>query len=125
MSSHFDTYVLKPGDTHEFRPTGESEGAELSVLWGDLEKGPVWILFRFPPGYRAPMHWHTSDYHAVVLSGEAKHWIVGEEEPAVGHGSGTCWFQPGKQVHGDFNSGDDPVLILIYLPDGLDFIPAE
>ena len=125
MSSPFAEYQLIPGDTHEFRPTGESEGAELTVLWGDLQRGPVGILFRFRAGYRAPMHWHTSDYHAVVLSGKSKHWIEGQDEPAEGHGPGTYWFQPGKQVHGDFNAGDEPVLIFIYMPNGLDFIPAQ
>jgi quercetin dioxygenase-like cupin family protein len=68
-----------------FMPTGDMKweatpGAPPEVkgvtLWGDPTKGPYGGIQKFPPGFSAPLHTHSSDMHAVVLSGI---FVVGPE----------------------------------------------
>jgi quercetin dioxygenase-like cupin family protein len=61
-----------------FMPAGDMKweatpGAPPDVkgvtLWGDPTKGPYGGIQKFPPGFSAPLHTHSSDLHAVVISG--------------------------------------------------------
>ena len=77
------------------------DGTQLAGLWGDPERGPSAMLIKVKKG-AMPLHYHTADYHLVVLEGRVKHWAEGESESnAKALGPGSYWFQPGGQVHGD------------------------
>jgi uncharacterized protein DUF4437 len=61
-----------------FMPAGDMKweatlGAPPDVkgvtLWGDPVKGPYGGIQKFPPGFSAPLHTHSSDIRAVVISG--------------------------------------------------------
>lgn len=50
-------------------PPNSPPGLKQAVLWGNPEKGPHGALNKFPAGFEAPLHHHTTDYRAVVISG--------------------------------------------------------
>ncbi len=80
---------------------GRPDGPRIAVLWGDPATGPSAMLFDLPK-VSLPLHYHTADYHLVVIEGKVKHWS--EEESEAGAkvlGPGSYWFQPGGKVHGD------------------------
>jgi hypothetical protein len=46
-------------------------GAKFAVIDGDpAAKGLVTLRLRMPPGYKIPPHWHPTDEHVTVPSGE-------------------------------------------------------
>jgi quercetin dioxygenase-like cupin family protein len=52
--------------------------------------------------YGGSLHFHSSDYHLVLLQGTMRHWAEGEQEAeAKPLGPGSFWFQSGNQAHGD------------------------
>lgn len=124
--SHGEGYVLHGLDDLQFGPVMPGLDAEMALLWGNPAAGPFAMMLRFPPGYEAPMHTHSSDYHAVIVDGGARHWIEGEDRDAAPiHGPGTYWFQPAGQVHGDANPTDAPVTVFLYFPGPIDFRPVQ
>jgi hypothetical protein len=75
--------------------------AQIAVLWGDPTKGPSDMLLRFKKT-AGGFHYHTSDYHLVLLQGTMKHYAEGQQESdSKDYGPGSHWFQPGNQVHSD------------------------
>jgi quercetin dioxygenase-like cupin family protein len=119
-------YEIKSFEDLEFVPFAEGSPLELAVLWGDMATGPVGFIVRVPGGTAEPMHSHTSDYRAIVLEGQALHWIDTEDKDSVEPvGEGGYWFQPADQVHGDANPTDEPTLALIIFDGPVDFVPAE
>jgi quercetin dioxygenase-like cupin family protein len=123
--AHLGGYDIRSFDDLEFAPV-EGLPIEMSVLWDDPATGPSGFLVRIPPGFEYPMHSHTSNYRTVIIEGSALHWIEGEDKGAVEPvGNGGYWAQPGGQVHGDANVGDQPWLGLVIFDGPLDFIPAE
>lgn len=76
---------------------GAPPGPMLSTLWGDPTKGAYAAIEKFPAGFSAPLHTHSSDHKIVVISGT---WIHGEEgKPEVRAGAGSYLFQPKNQRH--------------------------
>lgn len=119
-------YEIKAMEDLKFVPFGEGSPVQMSLLWGDPATGPVGFLLKIPPGFDAGMHSHTSNYRAVILDGKALHWIDSEDKAAVKPvGEGGYWSQPGGQVHGDANPGDQPALALVIFDGPVDFIPAK
>ena len=87
---------FKPGD-----PT-RANAIETIVLRGDPAAGQSSMYMRMGKSTGGGLHVHTSDYDAVVIKGEAKHWQRGETEAnATVLKAGSYWFQPGGQPHGD------------------------
>ena len=68
-----------------------------AVLWGDPAKGPHGALLKFPAGFEAPLHHHTADHHAVVISGTAILTPEGEAGKRLGPGSSFSF--TGKKKH--------------------------
>lgn len=50
-------------------PKDSPPGVQLAVLWGNPEKGAHGAEHKFPGGFEAPLHHHTSAYKGVVISG--------------------------------------------------------
>jgi len=113
-------------DDLEWVPMMEGSPAEITILWGDPAVGPVGLLIRIPPGFEAPMHWHTSNYHAVVVQGTHQHWIDGEDRAAAADlGPGSYFRQVNKEVHADANVGADQVIAFVYFDGPVDEIMKE
>ena len=70
---------------------------KTAVLWGDPAKGAHGALHKFPAGFEVPLHHHTADHHAVVVSGTAIMTPEGEAGKRLGPGS-TFSFT-GKKKH--------------------------
>jgi len=108
--------VVVPFEQAQFVPIDPSrpDGPQIAVLWGDRATGPFAMYLRMPEG-SSPLHYHTADYHLVVIQGEMKHWSAGErEEDAAVLGPGSYWFQPGGQAHGDSCLSDVCVMFVTF-----------
>jgi len=66
---------------------GSPEGVMMAVLWGDPEKGGHGAIHKFPAGFKAPLHTHSADLHAVVISGTIIHGDSAGKETRLGPGS--------------------------------------
>jgi hypothetical protein len=119
-------YALVPAGTAKFGPLIPGQpGPEFAVVSGDPKVGPVAGFLKLPKG-AAPMHWHSSDYYAVTLEGQTKHWLPGKEADAKSNAPGTAWFQPGGSAattHGD-ECLSDHCLTFIVMTGKFDFTPA-
>jgi quercetin dioxygenase-like cupin family protein len=72
-------------------------GPMIAVISGDPAKGAYTGIEKFPAGFSAPLHTHSSDHKVVVISGT---WIHGEEgKPEVKLGPGSYLFQPANKKH--------------------------
>jgi anti-sigma factor ChrR (cupin superfamily) len=75
----------------ELDPT--APGVKIAEVWGDHTKGAYGAFIKFPPGFSAPLHWHTNPAKIVVISGT---FIAGPEgKPEVRLGPGSYYYQPG------------------------------
>jgi uncharacterized protein DUF4437 len=115
--------LLIPAGDAKFAPNDPSQpqGPQSAILNGDPKSGPVSFLLKYRG--TSPLHSHTSDYQAVLISGSAAHYAEGKDGEAKASGPGTFWFQPGKQVHGDRCESEE-CIIYVSMPGGMDFIPA-
>ena len=68
-------------------------GVKIADLWGDHTKGAYGAFIKFPAGWSAPLHTHTSTMKVVILSGTFIHGPEGK--PEVRLGAGSYFLQPG------------------------------
>ena len=100
------------------------DGPQIGVLWGDPASGPSAMFLKVKRG-QGRLHYHSSDYHLVLLQGTAKHWAEGQQEADVKPlGPGSFWFQPGKEAHGD-SCLTDECLMFVKWADKRDATLAE
>src|SRR5689334_2534197 len=118
-------FKIVPAASLAYKPVDPSkpDGPAMALVTGDLETGGGFFL-KLPPGSKPGLHTHSSDYHAVVVSGAPKHWIAGEEKKAKPLGVGSYWFQPGNQPHGDECTGTEPCVLYLVVMGKFDFAPA-
>jgi len=62
-------------------------GVKIADVWGDHTKGAYGAFIKFPAGFAAPLHTHTSDYKIVVVSGTFVQAPEGKPEFRLGPGS--------------------------------------
>ena len=68
-------------------------GVKIVDVWGDHAKGAFGAFLKFPAGFAAPLHTHTSDYKIAIVSGTM---IQGPEgKPEFRLGPGSYLMQPG------------------------------
>jgi quercetin dioxygenase-like cupin family protein len=123
--AHTAEYELRPFEDLEFSPFGEGP-LEIALLWGDPTTGASGYFLRIPAGFEAPLHSHTASYRAIVIEGQAMHWLDGDDKMAVAPvGVGGYWLQPGGQLHGDKNPSNEDTLALIIFDGPVDFLMSE
>ena len=93
-------------------------GPAMAVLWGEVKKGPVGFLLKFPAGAVVPLHVHSSDYQGVVISGEFSH--AAGKEPVVALGPGSYWAQRSRLPHLNACSAAGPCIVYLTAPRGFD-----
>jgi hypothetical protein len=106
--------VVAPFAEARFSPIDPSrpESAQIAVLWGDPAKGASAFLLKLGRG-EGPLHTHSSDYHLVVLQGTMKHWAAGQSSAEASMlDTGSYWYQPGNQAHGDACLSDECVMFV-------------
>jgi quercetin dioxygenase-like cupin family protein len=112
-----DELVVVPYDEARFTPVNPAlpDGPQLSVLWGDPDTGPSAMLMKISEG-SVPLHFHSADYHLVVLKGTMKHWDeTGSMATASELGPGSYWFQPGNQNHADACLAEECIVQIVWL----------
>jgi hypothetical protein len=99
-------------------------GLQVSMVEGDMAKGPVTFFLKLPVGAKSGLHGHSNDYYAVVIAGAPAHG-VSDKDPGKPLAIGSMWFQPGKDMHHDTCTGDKECVILLHYPKGgFDFLPG-
>jgi anti-sigma factor ChrR (cupin superfamily) len=76
----------------DLSPTG-APGVKIADVWGDHTKSGYGAFLKFPAGFLAPLHTHTSAIKIVVISGTYIQTPEGKAEMRMGPGSYV--FQPG------------------------------
>jgi quercetin dioxygenase-like cupin family protein len=117
------TIVTYP-ENLDWKPVGpldeDGKGIFVSMLYGDLErKRPTSFLMRYSAGVHAPPHTHSSDYYAVVVSGQFRHYLKSEDEREI-LTTGATWFQKADVVHEDRCLGPEDGILSIFWPEGFD-----
>jgi hypothetical protein len=86
-----------------------------AVLWGDPNVPPMGVLIKVPAGFVSPLHSHSADYRAVVVSGTLIH--ITDDGTGAETGvdreltAGSYMLQPGHGLHIDkCKEGADCVL---------------
>jgi anti-sigma factor ChrR (cupin superfamily) len=77
----------------ELDPTGKAPGVMAADVYGDHTRGAYGAFIKFPAGFTAPLHSHTSAARIVTISGTFIQTPEGKAEVRLGPGS--YLFQPG------------------------------
>jgi quercetin dioxygenase-like cupin family protein len=76
---------------------GAPPGVMGVTLWGDPTKGAFGAIQKFPPGFSAALHTHSSDLKMVMISGTVIHGPEGK--PEVRLSAGSYLFEPSNYRH--------------------------
>ncbi|MFO7529707.1 MAG: cupin domain-containing protein [Marinobacter sp.] len=121
--------MIEPAEL-SWKPVGSmAEGAEISILEGDLASGdPFTIRLRLPPNYKVAPHFHPAYERVTVLSGTF-HFAQGEEfrrdeARALPTGS-LAIMSPGDPMFG--YTGDEGTVIQLHGngPWGIEYLNPE
>ena len=92
-------------------PKNSPPGVKMAVLWGDPEKGAHGALHKFPGGFEAPLHHHSSSYRGVVISGTLV--VTPEGGTAKSLPSGSYFSAPAMNKHSTKCEGASGCLIFV------------
>ncbi len=104
------TAVLIPAGDLQWSDVPGFEGVKTVVPEGDAAKGPHHAFLKFAPGFAAPLHHHTANHYATVISGTLVLVVDGEEHKLP---AGSYFALTGKKKHETrCEAGADCVLFL-------------
>jgi hypothetical protein len=107
-----------------FGPTGVSDGVhgelQAAPAFGDLAHGAHGTYIKMPAGFVSPIHIHTEDYYAVVISGVGANGLPGSTDVPLPVGS--YWFQKGGERHVTKCLSANECLFFISQPGKFDYI---
>ena len=89
--------VIWPADQLKWVDAPQANGVKIAVLWGNPDTGAFGAIHKFPAGFKAPLHTHSSDLHCVVVTGTIVHGSSDGKETRLGPGSYA--FVPHTYVH--------------------------
>lgn len=89
--------VLTKADDMKWVEIPESGGAQISPVTGDPMKGAYSAFVKLPAGQDHPLHTHTNDVKAVIISGTFVVTPEGGTESKLGPGS--YFMVPGGMRH--------------------------
>jgi anti-sigma factor ChrR (cupin superfamily) len=72
--------IWPAGDLQWVDAPNAPPGVKQVALWGDSTKGRFGALQKFPAGFSAPLHSHSSGLHMVIISGTVIHGPEGKAE---------------------------------------------
>jgi len=90
--------VVWPAADLKWEPTAGAPPGVMEVrLWGDPTKGAFGAIQKFPPGFSAALHTHSSDLKMVMISGTVIHGPEGK--PEVRLSAGSYLYEPANYKH--------------------------
>ena len=95
---------------------------QAAVAYGDMGKGGHGTFLKMPGGFVSPVHLHSNEYHAVVLSGTIVNSEVGQ--PDITLRPGSYWFQVGNVKHVTKCVASEGCMVFLTQPDKFDFVPG-
>lgn len=114
-------YTAEEIPFQEFAP-----GVEVYYLYGGMGEGvPTSQIGRIAPNTTFPLHAHTNDYHAVIVSGNFQHWEEGDKDKGPIMTSGASYFQAGGVPHYDKCVGPEKCVLVVTFTKANDFYPVE
>jgi beta-alanine degradation protein BauB len=72
-------------------------GVKFALSYGDWEKGAHGKFVRIDHGTKVPLHLHSNDYHAVLISGRMANLFEGGQRTEVA--TGDYFYMAGKRPH--------------------------
>ena len=91
-------------------------GASFAAAYGDWEKGAHGKYVRIQRGAQIPMHLHSNDYRAVLISGRLVNLFEGGERVELG--AGDYFYMAAKRPHSHECLSEEGCLFYTY-SDGL------
>ncbi|HME13217.1 MAG TPA: DUF4437 domain-containing protein [Candidatus Acidoferrum sp.] len=109
----------------KYFPTGVSDGGhgelQAGPAYGDLAHGAHGTFIKMPAGFISPIHTHTEDYYAVVISGVAVNGLPGSADVPLPVGS--YWFQKGGERHITKCISPNECIFFLSQPGKFDYLP--
>lgn len=107
-------------------PEMGAKGPAFAIVFGKpgVMGQPFGGMFRVPAGGESPVHTHTSDYWAVMVSGIESARKKMEDQP-MKIVPGATWFQAGNSPHVNKCIGPEECVFFVYYPNGMDYLPVE
>ncbi len=87
---------LTPSDL-KWVPNPDAPTVMIAVAWGDMKTGSYGAFFKFPAGFVAPLHTHSSNMRIVVVSGTMG--MAGEDGKEMTLPAGSYYTQPSTYPH--------------------------
>ena len=115
--------VVWPADNIKWMDVKEAPGVMYADLWGHMDKGAYGAFVKFPAGTKHPLHSHTNDIKAIVISGTF--WVTPEGGKEQRLPAGSYFFVPGGSKHMSGSTDDGPCEIFQESPGKFDMMPAE
>jgi quercetin dioxygenase-like cupin family protein len=109
----------------KYVPTGVTDGVhgqlQVAPAFGDLAHGAHGTFVKMPAGFVSPIHTHTEDYYAVVISGVGVNIPVGGTDVPLPVGS--YWFQKGGERHITKCISPNECIFFLSQPGKFDYLP--
>ncbi len=128
--------AFDPNDMTVYDPADIANlpGPLMVDSWGDRGTAAHGTLGVFPPGFAAPLHTHTNDYHGVVLRGQMSNpfgtdldvFLDGDDtnnNGAVVLNPGSYWYVPEDSQHTTTCVGPDVCWFYFHSEALFDFAP--
>ena len=97
---------------------GGPPGVMSAAVWGDQTKGAYIGFNKFPAGFTAPMHYHTSETKITVIKG-------GYTYEGKKYSPGSILIIPGMDKHVSGGVADSETIFLIEQPGKFDLNVVE
>ena len=89
--------VTIPASDLKWKDAGpDTPGVQIAAVAGDPSKGAAKFFVKLPSGFSAPLHHHTADHAAVVVSGTVVQNVDGQDFTFT---PGSYFAYTGKKQH--------------------------
>jgi len=92
-------------------------------VFGDIFGGKHGTLIKMPKKFTSPVHTHSEDYHAVVVTGIISNGLPGAADVPLA--TGSHWFQKGDEAHVTKCLSSTECVFFITQQDKFDFFVVQ
>lgn len=115
--------TLVTPDQLKWEPNPGAPEVKMATVWGDAKKGAHGAFHKFPAGFTAPLHTHSADLRAVVISGTMIE--AGEDGKETKLPPGSFFAQPHTVKHVTKCDTGSECVIYATANKAFDFHPVE